>query len=129
MKFSKKRHKSKLQSTEDVLQQFLLEGKSPLSHGFKRWKLWKNWEKVTGSLIAKNSTPVDYNKGTLFVWVKHSVILQDLIFMREDIINKINKYIGQEWVKKISFTTDRKSVPDVEETTKEFQSFISKSKF
>ncbi|MBT4763321.1 MAG: DUF721 domain-containing protein [Bdellovibrionaceae bacterium] len=129
MIYKKNKRHSKLQSTEDVLQEFLLQGKSPLSHGFKRWKLWRNWEEVVGKTIAKNTTPVDYNKGTLFVWVKHPAIMQNLIFLREEVMEKINAHIGQKWVLRISFTLDRKSVPDISEATEGFKQFVSKSKF
>ena len=108
----KVRRKSQLMSAAEVLQSLLQNGNSnPLSSQFKRWKLWKNWSKVVGETIAKSSMPVSVDGKQLIVWVNHSVQLQELVFMKKPLLEKINAYVGHRWISNIHFTMDRRHVP------------------
>lgn len=120
----RRKRNSHLTSASDVLQTLLQNGKGPLSQQFKRWRLWRFWEEVVGETIAKNTTPVSYSRGVLYVWVKNSVQLQELLFFTVPLRDKVNEYLGYKWVKMVRFTTDRKSVPNIDETQKEFKDFI-----
>lgn len=86
-------------------------GKSPLSGQFLRWKLWAKWPEVVGPTIAKNAEPVAYTNGILYLWVRHSAWMQQLVFMREHIQSTINQKMGQNYVRTIRFTLDRREVP------------------
>lgn len=119
--------RSRLLPASNVLQSLLSNGKSPLSEQFTRWRLWRNWEEVVGETIAKNSCPVDFSKGRLYVWVSSSARMQEMRFMVGSIKDKINAYLGREYVKFIKLTLDRKSVPDQEDSQKAVRDFLSKS--
>lgn len=103
--------KSNLKAGSEVLQALFENGKSELSVHFIRWKLWKKWPDFVGPTMAGISEPVGYKRGVLYIWVKNSAWMQQLVFMREHMRDSINKKLQQEYVKEIHLTMDRKSVP------------------
>ncbi len=110
------KRKGKLTASSNVLQNLLESGKSPLSDQFLRWKLWARWKEIVGPSIAEQTDPVGYRFGTLYVWVKNSSWMQQLIFMQETITNTINTKLGETYVKNIRFTMDRRSVPSADQS-------------
>ena len=116
----------KLDTSADVLQSLLQNSKSPLSDQFQRWKLWLKWNDVVGESIAKNTQPVDYRRGTLFIWVKSSTWLHHMSFISGPLKDKVNEYMGREWVERISFTLDRKSVPTTSESDPGLLDYLSR---
>jgi predicted nucleic acid-binding Zn ribbon protein len=103
--------KTNLSAGSEVLQALFENGKSELSVHFIRWKLWKKWSEYVGPTMGGISEPVGYHRGVLFVWVKNSAWMQQLVFMREHMRDTINKKLQQEYVKEIRLTMDRKAVP------------------
>ncbi|MCB0407042.1 MAG: DUF721 domain-containing protein [Bdellovibrionales bacterium] len=124
---SSDKKRSRLLPAANVLQALLSNGKSPLSEQFTRWKLWRNWEEIVGPSIGKNSQPVGFSKGRLYVWVSSSARMQEMRFLVGKIKDKINAHLGCEYVKFIQFTLDRKSVPSLEESEEGLRDFLSKS--
>ena len=108
-KFIKRKSQPLLGS--EALQSLFENGKSPLSQQFLRWKIWRRWEEYVGPTIAQNSEPVGYVNGQLYLWVKNSSWMQQLVFMRDPIKDKINKKLGFLFVKNVTLTLDKKSVP------------------
>ncbi len=122
----RKARKSKLLSTPEVLHSLLQNGKSPLANQFKRWKLWQNWSEVVGPSIGKHTLPVAYDKKVLYIWVKSSAMMQEFIFVREAVKDKINAFMGVEWIKGVHYTLDQHAVPQPEDANKSFREFIKK---
>ncbi len=110
MDFNKK-PKGKLSNGSEVLQSLFENGKSPLSEQFLRWKLWAKWDEVVGATIAKNAEPVGFQRGCLYVWVRNSTWMQQMIFMKDPIKDKINQNFQSNFVRYIRFTLDRHEVP------------------
>lgn len=123
---SKPKKNQKLQPVSNVLQNLFGRGKSPLSDGFLRWKIWHQWQDIVGPQIASYSQPVGYSDGYLFVWVKTSAHLQELNYGRDLMRDKINKVIGFHWVKGIKLTVDRRDVPRPEESDPGLREFLAK---
>lgn len=111
MDYSNKKPKGKLSISSEVLQSLFENGKSPLSEQFMRWKLWAKWQEVVGPTIAKNTEPVGFQKGALYVWVRNSSWMQQMIFMKDPIKDTINQKFEKNFVKYIRFTLDRHEVP------------------
>jgi len=105
------KRKSQLEIGSEVLQALFENGKSELSVQFLRWKLWKKWPDFVGSTMAAVSEPVGYYRGVLYVWVKNSTWMQQLVFMREPMKEKINQKLEMNYVKEVRLTMDRRSVP------------------
>ncbi len=116
--------KKKLTLGSEVLQSLFENGKSPLSEQFMRWKLWAKWEEVVGPTIAKNAEPVGFQRGTLYVWVRNSTWMQQMIFMKDPIRDTINQKFENNFVRFIKFTLDRHDVPQADDTA--FKSMIQK---
>lgn len=121
----KNRKSSTLDSAASVLQTLMQSGKSPLAEQFIRWKLWNSWEEVVGAEMAKNSLPVGYLKGTLYIWVNSSARMQEMTFLVRPLLKKVNEFGGKNWVRNIRFTLDRKSVPQPQESEEGLREFLS----
>lgn len=116
--------KSKFSLGSEVLQRIFESGKSPLSEQFLRWKLWARWGEFVGSTISQNTEPVGFSRGTLYLRVRSSSWMQQLTFMREPIQQTINQKLGQDFVKNIRFTLDRREVPA--DNQQDFKNVIQK---
>ncbi len=117
--------KPKFQTAAEVLKSLLDTKKGgPVSDNFMRWKLWLNWSDVVGATIAQNCEPVSYHNGTLWLWVKNSVWMQQISFMVEPIKNTINQKYQKDYVKEVRLTLDRRTVP--QRTDQTFVSNVKK---
>jgi predicted nucleic acid-binding Zn ribbon protein len=103
--------KKKLALGSEVLQSLFENGRSPLSEQFMRWKLWAKWEEVVGPTIAKNAEPVGFQRGVLYVWVRNSAWMQQMIFLKDQIRDTINQKFENNFVRYVKFTLDRREVP------------------
>jgi len=65
---------------------------------------WDVWYKVTGPQIAAQTQPQKLRGDTLFVKVSTSVWMHQLQFMKQEIIDKINKSMGRKTIKNIYFS-------------------------
>lgn len=78
-----------------------------------------------GAEIAERTYPVGLKKGVLYLWVKNSVWLQELIFLASPIRDKVNAFVGREFAREVRFTLDRKAVPRPEETEGDLREFLA----
>ena len=105
----KPRPHAKLEAAADVLQGLLQNSKSQLADGFQRWRLEQQWPSIVGATIADQTLPVAFERGTLYIWVKHSAWMQQLWFFQEPIKDKVNDHLGKTWVKQVKFTLSRRA--------------------
>lgn len=89
-----------------------------------RWKLWAKWDEIVGQTIAKNAEPVGFQRGVLYVWVRNSTWMQQMVFMKDPIRDTINQKFQKNFVKYIKFTLDRREVPTSDQ--QEFREMIQK---
>jgi predicted nucleic acid-binding Zn ribbon protein len=66
-------------------------------------RVWDIWEKAVGGAIATNTQPAAFKGGLLIVHATSSSWLQQLRFLKGDIILKVNQNLGQTKVKDIKF--------------------------
>lgn len=64
-------------------------------------QVWAVWEKAVGSAIASQARPAAFKNGILVVHATNSVWLQQLQFMRREIISKINDHCDQPLVREL----------------------------
>jgi hypothetical protein len=128
--FNRKKDSDLTVGTE-VLHALFENGKSELSRQFIRWKLWAKWAEFVGAQIGKNSEPVGYKNGTLYVWVRNSSWMQQMIFILDPMKEQINTRLEMQYVKTIVLTLDKKSVPreaqQSEEIKNELLGFFDRS--
>ncbi len=63
----------------------------------------ENWEKIVGKDIASNTSPVKLYKYTLFISVANSVIMGEMMYKKNELIEKINSVFKEKKIKNIIF--------------------------
>jgi len=66
-------------------------------------RIWELWEDAVGEAIAQNAKPGAFKKDVLLVHVSSSVWMQQLRFLKQDLLSRINFALGQELVREIRF--------------------------
>ncbi len=66
-------------------------------------QVWSLWDNAVGEAIAKNARPEAFKGILLLVNVVSSTWMQDLQFLKKDIIKKINDALGKALVEEIKF--------------------------
>ena len=69
----------------------------------KQYQIWEVWGDVVGEPIARQAQPNKIGNMILWVNVSSSTWMQQLEFMRHDIIKKLNERIGETVIKDIRF--------------------------
>src|SRR5437762_2705537 len=97
-------NKNKLHSATEVLQAMLENGKSPLAEDFQRFRLKMDWSQVVGGIICEKCSPAGFSNGILYVWVVNATWMNQLFYVRREIVKKVNEYVGKKWVREIRLT-------------------------
>ncbi|MCO5143518.1 MAG: DUF721 domain-containing protein [Oligoflexia bacterium] len=66
-------------------------------------KVFRAWVKAVGPEITKNTKPLNFKRGTLYVATRHSTWSLELSSKRARIIEKLNSEIGSPLVNEIHF--------------------------
>jgi predicted nucleic acid-binding Zn ribbon protein len=98
MKFLKMR-KSNTQKISEVIDEYLEN--SGLTRKLKKARIINHWEELIGKAIAKRTTSIYIKKKTLFISLNSSVVKNELMMMRQQIIDTINKRAGETIIEKI----------------------------
>ena len=78
----------------------LLRG-TPAELRLKEGRIWVVWEDAVGSRIATHAQPAAFRDGTLTLHVDSAPWLQQLNFLKKELIAKVNAALGEETVKEI----------------------------
>ena len=65
--------------------------KNGLAKEYQHWRIFSLWEKTVGQSIAKHSRPHRFERGVLSVLVASSAWLQELQFMKQEIVERLNR--------------------------------------
>lgn len=84
----------------DVVQEILK--KYRLADHLEETKLAGNWPEICGPMIASH-TSVRVRDKTLFVTVDSAALRQELLFMKETLLAKLNKDAGRDLIRDIVF--------------------------
>jgi hypothetical protein len=85
----------------DVIGQLMASFKSESGDIMSR--IWSLWPSAVGAQIAGNTRPTAYKGHTLYVNVESSPWMQELRFLKSDIIYKVNETLGTDAVRTIKF--------------------------
>jgi hypothetical protein len=102
----KKKNQSRLQSIGEILFSSF-KGKG-VAAKIEENSLIKLWPKAVGQQIFLQTQPDCLKNGTLFVKTTSSVWVQQLHFMKEEILQKLNELAGKIAVKDIRFLVGHK---------------------
>ncbi|HZD39211.1 MAG TPA: DUF721 domain-containing protein [Terriglobales bacterium] len=95
------RKDSHIERLGSVLEQSLK--RFDLSSRLNEYGVWPIWDEVVGPTVARNAQPEKIRNGTLFVKVTSTVWMQQLQYMKDVILEKLNQRLGSVIVKKIFF--------------------------
>lgn len=98
---------SELETPNQVLES-TFKGKSFFSQGFIRWRVWGSWSDIVGKELAEQTEPVFHRDFCLSIWANTPALAQDLSFSSEPLKEKINAFVGTEWVKSVRITSYKK---------------------
>jgi predicted nucleic acid-binding Zn ribbon protein len=98
-----------------------------LSPRLDEYGVWPIWNDVVGKTIARNAQPEKIRNGTLFVKVTSPVWMQQLQFMKEMIVEKINLRLKSDTVKNLFFMVGHIDADEVDAPTESQQSHTAES--
>ena len=71
------------------------------------WRAVEEWPSWVGPRIARHSRAVAFREGTLFVEVEGSAWMQELGFLKREIVRTVNRHLGAECLRDVRFTVPR----------------------
>jgi predicted nucleic acid-binding Zn ribbon protein len=84
---------------------------TPAEQRLKEGGIWLVWEDAVGSRIASHAVPIAFRDGTLTLAVDSAPWMQQLSFLKRDLIAKVNEHLGEEMVKDIYMKAGKVSAP------------------
>lgn len=69
----------------------------------KKYRAMTEWPEIVGDRISKVATPEKITENILYIKVKNSSWRNELIFMKHEILKKIDKAIGGGIIQDIKF--------------------------
>jgi len=100
MSYLKRRNKE-IVHIKSVLRKMLHRPTGPSSADLTR--IWELWDQAVGPVISANTRPAAFKGNLLLVHAASSTWLHQLQFMKEDILRKVNKTLGEGTVTDIKF--------------------------
>ncbi len=64
-------------------------------------KIKSDWHKIVGPIIAKNTSHIEFKGSFMFVEIDSAPLKNEMVFMRKQLIEKINQYIQRPVIQKI----------------------------
>ena len=69
--------------------------------GIDNLRVQEAWVKTMGENIQKYTYNVEFKNGKMYIKLKSSVLKEELIFEKNNVINLINQELGKEYVKEL----------------------------
>jgi predicted nucleic acid-binding Zn ribbon protein len=88
----------------------ILEGFG-LTREMSGWLAVEAWPKLVGPRIARHTHAVAFHDGTLQVEVEGSAWMQELSYLKRELVQRINQGLGAEHVRDVRFTLPGKGRP------------------
>ena len=83
----------------DAISQIFKEEK--LDEKYSIFAIRNAWEGIVGKTVAKHTTQINYAQGILFVSIDSPIIRNETSYVKEAIIEKVNKYVGKRLIKEL----------------------------
>ena len=74
-----------------------------LTNQLKRYEPWRYWRDIVGEALAKHTSPAGWRGTTLVITVEHNAWMQELQFMKRELIAKISDACPNTKLKDIRF--------------------------
>ncbi len=66
-----------------------------LKNGVNEVRIINEWENAVGSLISQKTDKIFVKRRKLYVYLSSSVIKNELVYAREEIISRLNTAVGE----------------------------------
>lgn len=93
--------KSNTRQLSDVLREYVNSMK--FDRKLKEVDVVQSWETLLGKMISGYTRNIYLSNGVLYVQISSPVVKNELIMMRDEIIEKLNEMAGERIVEKIVF--------------------------
>lgn len=74
-------------------------------------RLWKAWPELMGPELSEMAKPLGHRKRTLILAADDPVVVQELSYFSQEIVERVNSFLGQEVFDKILFELLNGRVP------------------
>jgi len=91
--------KSNTQTIENVIREYLRE--MNIDQKLKEVGIVSQWEKLMGKTVAVRTSQIYIRNHILYIHVTSSVLKNELLMMRQAIMDKINEQAGEKIVEQI----------------------------
>ena len=78
-----------------------------LEEGLLGWRAVREWEQAVGPRVARHTRAVAFHEGVLQVEVDGSAWMQELGFLKPDLMRKVNRHLGSRLVRNVRFVVPR----------------------
>ena len=79
----------------------------------KNYSLFGAWKEIVGETIALQTQPRSLRNQILFIDVSHSTWIQQLQFLKPQLLEKLNAFLGEPQIKDIRFRLGKISSPSL----------------
>jgi predicted nucleic acid-binding Zn ribbon protein len=69
-------------------------------------EIWASWPTIVGPDVARRAVPKSFSRATLVVAVESSTWLQELSYLKEQILDRLAEAVGPSVVKNIKLVLD-----------------------
>lgn len=77
--------------------------KNKLETGINSTRIVNSWPKVVGEIIAKKTTRIEVINRKLYVQINSSVVRNELLLLKGDLIRRLNEEAGHNEISDIYF--------------------------
>ena len=81
--------------------------KQGLSRELEKYELWESWGQIVGLELAKHSHPSQWKGNTLWIAVQHSAWIQEMQFLKAELLKKIKSSNPQLNIEDLRFVLAR----------------------
>ena len=75
------------------------------------YSIWGSWREIVGESVACQTQPRSIRNRILFIDVSHSTWVQQLQFLKPNLLEKLNAFLGEPILKDIRFRLGKISPP------------------
>jgi len=91
--------KSQVRKIDSVIKEFL--GEINIDKKLREVSLVSKWESLMGKMVASRTDKIYIRNGTLYITLTSPVLKNELMMMRQDIIDKLNETAGEKLIRQM----------------------------
>ena len=91
--------RSKTHTIGEVIRSYLQE--TGLEHKLKEVELIESWEEIVGKMVSNRTQKIEIKNGKMIIYLKSSVVRNELMMLRESLKEALNKKAGEELITEI----------------------------